>query len=640
MCVSFCVIPHTVGVVQATSSGGDWPHKHQLHLSSAMFQRPLGQGKRAAVDLDLPDEGATSWWGKPGQLVDPACCMARTNARQQCQWSPLTGSNLCKLHTRFGTRYGLIHQAPTKLPRTYGSPSSSEQVGPAHAGDNVPVPNVGSAQVVGDEPLEPPPDLHAMAPPMDLEAVWHRLWSEVSVDTALASDNPVLSELHNYVLFTEMFRVHQVKLGQQFLSTPVGDIGASEDQLLAYLAYQRSHHCGKGASTKKPLCASTLLKRVGKIRSGLQVCDVANLPAWAHFDAPHSYKIKRAIATWSVADAHHLETKAVHEKKVLYGFQIESFCCKVIVDDMQSGVDDLTLCGALALRVQSATNLRCGNVLHDIVWNDVSTQGIGVYGSIQVMNTKRLSPSAGSATLIARMQAKVFRYVDDKITGYLFFHWCHRHMAGRLPNEHFFPAFVGNEMHWDQPLQQKTYLTIIRGCVGTLGLEGGDPLKAQLYTSTSIRVGNTNLTEESVARYRAQRNKDLGWVKDSTVPLSHYTSDSVALAPGPLFWDIGDCDANFDNHVHSHQVQKFTSMMCTQCGAPSCSCKYCRDRARFKATGAASNPKGSHTCWKAGVRTSGAMPAVVAEDMANRWLSLGCTLELCWDSSGKAYKFA
>ena len=187
-------------------------------------------------------------------------------------------------------------------------------------------------------------------------------------------------------------------------------------------------------------------------------------------------------------------------------------------------------------------------------------------------------------------------------------------MEGRSPGDHFFPAFVGQELQWGRPLQQNTYLKMIRVCVSSLGLESGDPDKVQLYSSTSIRTGNTNLTEEAVARYRAQRNKEMGWVKDSTVPLTHYTSDSVALAPGPLFWDIAACDANYDLHVHDIQLRKFTLMLCTQCGAPfpqgaaSCGCRYCVEKAKARAAGKSTNPKGRHTCWKVDVNTSGVMP--------------------------------
>ena len=218
-------------------------------------------------------------------------------------------------------------------------------------------------------------------------------------------------------------------------------------------------------------------------------------------------------------------------------------------------------------------------------------------------------------------------------------------MEGRAPEDHFFPAFADNGvLHWEQPLQPNTYLTMLRGCVTALGLES-DPHKVKLYNSTSIRVGNTNLTEASVAQFRAQRNRQLGWADGSRMPEVHYTSASVALAPGPLFWDIEACDAKFDQHVRESQLKKFSSMLCTQCGSPfpansaACDCAYCSEKARYRAAGSGTNPKCKHTCWRAQVKTSGVMPEEVKSELVSKWSALGCTLQLHWDTSEKVYTF-
>ncbi len=104
----------------------------------------------------------------------------------------------------------------------------------------------------------------------------------------------------------------------------------------------------------------------------------------------------------------------------------------------------------------------------------------------------------------------------------------------------------------------------------------------------------------SAARYRQQRNRELGWGAGSWVPLKHYTRDEVtlffskkenqshfclhrevALAPGPLFWDIEASDIAVSRCTALTEHVRFGKRMCTQCAFPfpdgqhRCSCAYC-----------------------------------------------------------------
>ena len=73
--------------------------------------------------------------------------------------------------------------------------------------------------------------------------------------------------------------------------------------------------------------------------------------------------------------------------------------------------------------------------------------------------------------------------------------------------------------------------------VKDLKLLGASPSEAQLktYSTTSIRVGNQVLTEEVVRKFRAQRNRDNGWVATLTFFATRDIVASVGSRRGPGF---------------------------------------------------------------------------------------------------------
>lgn len=607
---------------------------------------PLLQG--ASTEEPPIDTAHTHVWGRPGVAPTPNCCMARTNARKQCKRHPLAGKLVCRYHHRAGCRYGLITEKCPPIAigldvasecgdggATSGSEAGvsvlsepqSEASGSVSVFVGVPPAN---ALASGSAPSALPSD------PIDKDAVWDRLWKEVHRSAAVNPNNPVFDELKHFCDFTELFREQQEGAGLAFVATPFGDMGASEEQVLAYLAWVRSHHLGKGADYKKPYDASTLLKKFGKIRVGLEQCGEVDVPAWAEVGVPHTRLVKNTIAQWSLEDLHHPAKKACKEKLSLQGHQIEDYCLSLIVQDMAGqSLSDWDLCKALVLRVQSGTNIRSGN-LGDIIWSDVVCQkGTGEFGSISVLNTKRVARSVGSASKVSRVQAKVARWIDDLITGYMFKAWCARHKDHAASSDFFFPAFVNMQPVWQRHLQNAVHNQWVRECVSTLGLES-NPGKLALYSTTSIRVGNVDCTEESITRFRAQRNKDCGWAKDSWVPLRHYTSDAVALAAGPLFWDKAGCDAKYMGACQTHLKEKYLALLCTQCGMPfpdgatECPCNRCKLKARYIALGSASNPKVGHSCWKQQCRHPDHVPEDAQLLLAAAWAELGCPWRVVW----------
>jgi hypothetical protein len=74
-----------------------------------------------------------------------------------------------------------------------------------------------------------------------------------------------------------------------------------------------------------------------------------------------------------------------------------------------------------------------------------------------------------------------------------------RHKEGRAPEDHFLPAVRVGQLLWDEPLQNSQHNEMVRACVSHLELES-DPTRVQLYTTTSVRVGNQDLTEELINR--------------------------------------------------------------------------------------------------------------------------------------------
>jgi hypothetical protein len=60
-------------------------------------------------------------------------------------------------------------------------------------------------------------------------------------------------------------------------------------------------------------------------------------------------------------------------------------------------------------------------------------------------------------------------------------------------------VFVYEGLVWDEPLQNGEHNRMVQACVAKIELET-NPERTKLYTSTSIRVGNQEITENEVQR--------------------------------------------------------------------------------------------------------------------------------------------
>jgi hypothetical protein len=571
----------------------------------------------------------------PAAFVDTRRCKATIFPKGQCKYDALVGAKLCKLHGR------MEREGTMKRPRVDAETAAAEgEAGPAEEvveGAPAAIAEAAEAADVPEAAMVAEAAAAAMqgfpAPPAALDELWQEMWGEVS---AMANPNsPELDELKQYVRFTELFKQQLSEAGLPMLETPLGVIGGSEQQLAAYLCYRRFHQVGRKQCEEKPLSGQQLYKLMGKIRSGAgELGHIVKLPDCLVAQQPYSLWLKKRLAAWAVEDAKHFQ-KPAQEKVAVTGRDIEKYCINLIVDSQTRELTDKELCGGLLLRIQSATNLRSGNLCKDLRWKDAcSDRDRGHYGSIQVVNTKRLTAANHDLGKLVNMVGRASRYFDDDISGNLFQLWCRRHGAVRQGDDYFFPMVHHGHLEWSKPLSNTSHNEMVRTCVKVLQLAPDNKLVN--YSSTCIRRGNQETTEAMIQRFRAQRNLDMGWAKESWVGPTHYTPDNVAVAPGPLFWDVADCNARLQYAMADEFLIQFTAVLCKACGSPSCTCLACMDLVR---RGMDKNPKDSHSCWRQQKGSkAGRMVEIATDRLKEAWAEHHCDLgrafHLRWGEAG------
>jgi hypothetical protein len=584
-------------------------------------------------------------------IIDPAKCMAKAFPNQQCKHKSKRGSALCLLHQNLEDRgrlkRGRLDDSDGGDGGDAGGDAGVERLSPEPEEAWVPEPTsaesektTGSSFELSDAaactivaamhgPAPMVPSLPASSSAPSTSEIWNILWADTM--RAVDAKSSELDELRDFTAFNEAFREEQLRSGLHLLETSVGPIGTTEQQVLTYLHWRRFHRSAQGFCSEKPVPASQLYKMLSKIRSGAaEISHMVELPQCLVAMSPHSMWLKKRLAEWTVEDAK-LHKKPVQEQVLLKGSDIEDWCIAMLVKAEHGDVSDWDLCGALLLRIQSGTNLRAGNLEKDLCWRDVCSSGSrGEHGSLDVVNTKRLSAANRNLGAMMAMAGKVTRYLDDDISGQLFQMWCSRHEHDRLPQDNFFPNFHMRELIWSEALSNRTHNDMVRRCASDQGLAVGG--KLLLYSSTSIRRGNQAITEELVAKFRSQRNKDNGWAKDSFVPQLHYTPESVSLAPGPLFWEVAACNLKLQQALAETGLARFNRMMCRVCAFPfpagdkCCSCAACKQSSQI---GRKAIVNIAHTCWRKGKRGKAwrELPPDAHVLATARWAVHRCNLE-------------
>lgn len=511
-----------------------------------------------------------------------------------------------------------------------------------------PVAAAGST-VVHPTPVSPPPslpppsapspsDISRVAVPDDPQTDQHflQLWAYATKegDWDLSTFDAVKSLIH----FTKTFRAQLSAKGVAVVRTRFGDAASSEEALVAFLAWRRFDHQPPNSYGRPPPVARNANKLMAALRNGFADSGTSrsDLPEWAERGAPYPPRVERAIAEFRKEDTAEPTMHVAQEAVVFDGSDLEAALIKRLVGaaDALCGIPDLALCCGLAARVESGTNCRSGNV-RDIRWRDCQLGGCGVYGVINVINSKPLGNSLQSATGAARAQPKVARYINDVVTGLLFKEWFRRHLDKQYDeDQYFFPSFRRGDMDWSERLQPHHYNTAIQDLALLCGA-ARDEVHCKLFTSTSLRRGNA-VHNYNVTRERGAQNKSCGWASASRVPLAHYTPDHVLLKPGPLFDDVAHINNRYERAVFDHSNAIFLVDLCTHCGFPrsgkfACKCPSCLKAA------AGHHGQTTHSCWRAG-RGMKVLDASIARLQQEAWAALGCHLRLSFDN--RVFAFA
>ena len=120
--------------------------------------------------------------------------------------------------------------------------------------------------------------------------VWHR---------------SIFEALKGYAQYTAQTKHEQAQVGlTSLLETPFGDIGASVEVVICWLAWHRygGPYEVKSNFVKKPKACKTLLHKLSDLRAGLSEAGLDNLPAWARSKESYGPEIAQAIRTWAAED--------------------------------------------------------------------------------------------------------------------------------------------------------------------------------------------------------------------------------------------------------------------------------------------------------------------------------------------------
>lgn len=553
----------------------------------------------------------------PAVFLQQGQCVARACFNKQCKRDAAVDSDLCTYHKKNLPRGKIGQPALCKK-------AKHRKFGKALLRNSGPVVDLSSGDDIEMAPAPANPSV---------EQIWDSVWSKVSHEKE--PDHATTQDFVAFAKFTEMFKDSMAKESLDVIQTPVGPVPSSEKGLVSFLQYMRYHQTSMENCRKKPLLSDQLFRMAGKVRAGAaEYAHKVGLPEYLTPQANYSLWVKKRLAEWALEDSRKQHKKPQQEAVFLTGGQVQEFCLWVICEHLSGAVvTDWVLCAAIALRFQSGTNIRAGNLEKDITWDHTcSKRRHGNFGKVIFMNTKKATPVLGDTKKLVETKYAFERFIDDDITGYLFQEWCDRHRLGRRHGDHFLPAFVDGVMDWTKPLQNKVHNVMLQYAVGAMGWDSSDRL--HLYTTTCVRVGNQAATEQEVSHFRAQRNKDCGWAKDSHVPLTHYTPDAIAQAPGPLFWDHEGEKEAYQRACKEYLVQKWNKIICTECGTPflfdagRCACDGCAQLMKVRGSGTkASKPHGDF-CWRKG----GRKPTAVPDGVRKAWAELGVSYDIVYDS--------
>ena len=196
--------------------------------------------------------------------------------------------------------------------------------------------------------------------------MWSNLWKRVRTSSDPA--DKLRDQLLDYIQFCTRFEQQMLKENLGFIELPIGKIGATIQQLYAYLHYLR---CSR-PSNKRPMSAGELKKRAAALRAA--VSEYAHMVILPHcLRAQNEYTVweKKHFVSWHKEDSL-CHRKPMQEKVWLEGNTIEGYCIRICLRLLDKEyVSDLELLTALVCRIQSGTNMRHGNLTRHFQWSDI-----------------------------------------------------------------------------------------------------------------------------------------------------------------------------------------------------------------------------------------------------------------------------
>jgi hypothetical protein len=144
-----------------------------------------------------------------------------------------------------------------------------------------------------------PPEVGGAGQVMAKRDLWASIWSEVT--KTANTDGLDFQDLKNYIKFIGEFREFQEEAGCQFVGTPLGAVGTSEQQLAAFLHHQRYHGTTPELCTAQPAHSKALYKILGKVRTGLsEFSHIVEIPPCLIANSSYSLWLKKKLSAWKV----------------------------------------------------------------------------------------------------------------------------------------------------------------------------------------------------------------------------------------------------------------------------------------------------------------------------------------------------
>jgi hypothetical protein len=260
-----------------------------------------GALKRGMINMDYPRPKRQKGGPAPNvavAAVRDGYCLARAFPNKQCGRKQQGGLDLCKLHGKMESLPRGRITEPRNGPGADDQPDASvaERLpeGPEGPGAvDQPDASVAERLPEGPEAVAQPDAEHML--------LWNELWGEACKTSDPTP--PALEEAKKFAAFTKLFKNEQEALQLPFVATPVGDVGGSERQLMAFLQYQRYHGTIKERCSRKPLALITISNRVGLLRSALADFGLTqHLGTHLKLGDEHPRSLRKKFRQWALED--------------------------------------------------------------------------------------------------------------------------------------------------------------------------------------------------------------------------------------------------------------------------------------------------------------------------------------------------